>query len=150
MTAKAPAASCPVGWPWVCAAHSTASWKTSCGSQPTSSPKGAERITVPQPLEPGFFGSSRVPMPVVGQPAEARVAGRAARVEPFLAGEPAGVLAALVGAPLALGGRPARYARWMSVGGCQAPVSRRTWARIRPSTVNSVICVSSVTAPRRP
>ncbi|CAM5282481.1 hypothetical protein STENM327S_01287 [Streptomyces tendae] len=29
----------PVGWPWVCAAHSTASWATSCGSQPTRSPR---------------------------------------------------------------------------------------------------------------
>ena len=39
----------PVGWPWVCAAHSTASCITSCGSQPTSSPNGAERATAARP-----------------------------------------------------------------------------------------------------
>lgn len=38
-----------------------ASWHTRAGSQPISSPNGAARITVPQPLESGFFGCSRVP-----------------------------------------------------------------------------------------
>lgn len=44
-----------------------------------------------------------------------------------------------------------RYAWWITDSGAHPPRStRRTYARIRPSAVNSVICVSSVIAPRRP
>ncbi len=131
MTAYAPAARYAVGCPCVCAAHSTASCITSCGSQPTSSPKGAERAAASGPSFAGALGRVQRAHDVVAEADQARAGRVPASVQPLLAGQPAVVLAALVGAPVRLWvAAQRRYARWRSVGGCQAPVSRRTWARI--------------------
>lgn len=53
--AKAPAARYPVGWPWVSWAHCAASPKA-CSTPSRASPNGAERITVPHPLEWALIG----------------------------------------------------------------------------------------------
>lgn len=55
IAASVPAAYAPVGWPWVISAHLAASEKASAASAP-SRPKGADLITVPQPLECGLTG----------------------------------------------------------------------------------------------
>lgn len=105
---------------------------------------------MPQPFESGFLGFSTVPITSSARPLRQALPGaRRAYSHSWRASQPS---------PARRSSGPhsccvryqRRYAACTSVGGCQAPVSRRTWARISPSTVNSVICVSSVTAPRRP
>src|SRR6478735_7351058 len=150
ITASAPAASWAVACPWVWAAHSTASWRTSWGSQPTSSPKGAERVSAAESRAAGFLGTASVPIVESPKPARHSLVGeRRVYSHSSLASQPLSLRRS--SGPQALWvAAQRRCARCTSVGGCQAPVSRRTWARISPSTVKSVSCVTAVTAPRRP
>lgn len=150
MRAKAPAASWAVACPWVWAAHSTASWRTSCGSQPTSSPNGPERVSAAESRAAGFLGTARVPIVASPKPTRhSRVGARRAYSHSSPASQP--LSSRRSSGPQALWvAAHRRWARCTSVGGCQAPVSRRTWARMRPSTVKRVSWVTAVTAPRLP
>ena len=107
------------------------------------------RMTPPQPLL-SFSGASTVPARSARSADEAGVPGARSACRPAIGGsQPSSVVAVPARAALSLGREPARVGVIDDLGGWQIPFRfPRMYARMSPSAVNNVICVSSVIAPR--
>ena len=144
--AYAAAATHAVGWPCV----RTAPWRardTTCGSSsPGTIPYGAERMTVPQPFEPGLCGSPGRPIPGSASPLRHAVPGARRTFSSACAsiqrggagGAPSG------SAPSCVANQRRHASHTHAAGSAGTPSFCHSIHSSRPSSTYSVSCVSSV------